>query len=428
MKFTKTLAAAAGVGLVAAGLLSAAPASADPSGTPAGGDRALVGVGSDTTQNVMNDLADVVTIGGVKQIASWDAIGSGSFTTRTTLPANALNCSYTRSEANGSSAGRSRLLDSLTTGNARTGCLDFARSSSARAGLNTLPSMTWIPFAKDTSTYVTRADGNVSRVGLTLTDVQNVFKCLSTGDGTWPVLPQTGSGSRAFWLSQMGPITEAQIDNGTYSCLVPVGTVAGQKGVTAISRASNVVTATVSSAVTGLAVGNNVVVTNVSGFSGTFSVSAILTSPARIQWTQNVADATGVVGATSFAYKSGSIAGIGRAYQQENDGRSLKVDEMMPFSVGLFNTQAAGANADVRGNLNVLSQIGDNLPVQGNASFPVARDLYNIIPTAKVIDGVTDAFDTVFIGSNSLICQNTSTIAKNGFAPSPSCGNASDQS
>lgn len=342
MKFTKTLAAAAGVGLVAAGLLSAAPASADPSGSPAGGDRALAGVGSDTTQNVLNDLAENVTIGGVKQIASWDAIGSpATFQTRT---ANAA-CTYTRTEANGSGNGRSRLLESLTAGNARTGCLDFARSSSARGTFTSTPSMTWIPFAKDASTYVVRADGGVPRSGLALTDVQNVFKCLATPD-IWPVLPQTGSGSRAFWLGQMG-ITEAQIAAGTYPCLVPVGT-------------------------------------TVSG-----------------------------------------VAGTGRPYQQENDGRALKIDEMMPFSIGLFNVQAAGNNTDVRGNLNVLAQVGGTLPVETIPTFPVSRDLFNIVPTAKLGTAPTS---TVFVGAGSLVCAQANVIRNNGFSTNPSCGDTSSQS
>ena len=342
MKISKTLAAVAGVGLVAAGLLSASPASADPNGTPAGGSRALAGVGSDTTQNVMNDLADAVQIGGVKQIASWDAIGSpATFQTRT---ANAA-CTYTRTEANGSGAGRSRLLESLQAADPRSGCLDFSRSSSAKGTFTSTPSLTFIPFAKDSSTYITRGDGNVARVGLGLTDVQNVYKCLFTPD-IWPVLPQTGSGSRAFWLGQMN-ITEAQISAGTYPCLVPVGT-------------------------------------TVNGVPGT-----------------------------------------GRPYVQENDGRSLKTDEIMPFSIGLYNVQAAGNNTDVRGALNVLGQIGGTLPVNGNASFPVSRDLFNIIPSSKI--GVAP-WSTVFVGGSSLVCQQTSVITANGFGINPSCGDTSSQS
>jgi ABC-type phosphate transport system substrate-binding protein len=348
VKFTKTLAAAAGVGLVAAGLLSASPASADPSGTPAGGDRALAGVGSDTTQNVMNDLAEVITITGVKQIASWDAIGSpATFTTRTTLPVGATNCTYTRTEANGSGNGRSRLLESLTTGNARTGCLDFARSSSGRGTFTSTPSMTWIPFAKDASTFIVRADGGVPR-NILQADLINVFKCANTPD-IWPVLPQTNSGSRAYWVTTVLGITEAQISTpGSFPCLVPVGT---------------------------------------PGFTA--------------------AQATG------------------RPYVQENNGIALKTDEIMPFSIGLFNVQAAGTNTDTRGPKNTMGQISSSLPVGANAAtFPLTRSLYNIIPTDKV---AVAPWSTVFVGSSSLVCTSTSTILANGFTPltaasSPVCG------
>ena len=344
MKFTKTLAAAAGVGLVAAGLLSASPASADPSGAPAGGDRALAGVGSDTTQNVMTDLANVVLIGGVKQIASWDAIGSpATFQTRTAIAA----CTYTRTEANGSTNGRSRLLESLSTGNARSGCLDWARSSSSRGTFTSTPSMTWVPFAKDASTYVIRADGGVPR-SLTLPEVQGVFKCQNTPD-IFPVLPQTGSGSRAFWIGQMA-ITEAEISTpGTYPCLVPVGT---------------------------------------PGFTA--------------------AQATG------------------RPYTQENNGVTLKTDEMTSFSIGLFNVQATGDNPDVRGARNILGKIGGVLPNNANSAAPVSRNLFNIIPTANL---GTAPWSTVFVGPTSLVCANPATISANGFAPlATGCGDTSSQS
>lgn len=52
IRLTATAVAAA---VVAGGLALASPASADP--TPAGTFRTLVGVGSDTTQDVLNALA-----------------------------------------------------------------------------------------------------------------------------------------------------------------------------------------------------------------------------------------------------------------------------------------------------------------------------------------------------------------------------------
>ena len=79
MKFTinKPIAAvvACGLAMISLGAV-AGTASADPVGTPT--QRALAGVGSDTTYNVLNGLSEVVTIGGVKQLASYDPIPSSS--------------------------------------------------------------------------------------------------------------------------------------------------------------------------------------------------------------------------------------------------------------------------------------------------------------------------------------------------------------
>jgi hypothetical protein len=272
-----------------------------------------------------------------RAISSWDATGTGSFQTRA-----AVACTYTRAEANGSGAGRSRLLESLTAGNARSGCLDFSRSSSGKGTLVTTPSLTWIPFANDDATYVARSDGGVPRA-LALADIISAYKCTLQPDIN-PVLPQTGSGSRSFWLGVVG-ITEAQITAGTYPCLTGAGTTAS------------------------------------------------------------------------------------RAYLQENDARQLKTDEIMPFSVGLYNTQVSGVNADNRGNA-VLGQIDSVLPTGLATAFPVRRSLYNVIPTAKL---ATAPWSTVFVGSGSLVCNQAATVTLNGFAPlsatsTPVCGDSSSQS
>ncbi len=342
MKLSKTLAGVAGLGVLAAGLISAAPASADP----APGNYSLIGVGSDTTQNVMNDLATAINTATPGTLASWDAIGSP---TSINVKPSQAGCTYTRSaageaaEANGSSAGRSRLVEALNPADPRFNCINYARSSSGRSSGFT--QLTWVEFAQDAMTYVTRSDGDVSRVGFTLAQVQDVYKCLNPD--IKPILPQVGSGSRAFWLTTMG-ITEAQINAGQFNCLVPGATFTG-------------------------------------------------------------------VGYTM----------VGRPNVQENVGTALKTDEMMPFSIGLYNVQAAGNNSDLRGPLNVLAQIGSGsaaLPVVGNGTFPVSRKLYNIIPTTQVSNA---PWSTVFVGSTSSICSNSATILNNGFNTIASCGTPS---
>lgn len=200
------IAAAAGAGVLSLALATLPLAQADPIGEPQ--YRELAGMGSDTTQTLMNALADIVTINGTKVIGSYDATGSATVATKATAACAAVP------RANGSSAGRDALLKSLQ---ANDGCLQFARSSSSRGTFTSTPSMTWIPFATDALTFAVRDDGDVPRE-LTKAQIVAIFKC--EVPEIQPALVQTGSGTRSSWLSYVG-ITEAQIAAGTYKCLVP---------------------------------------------------------------------------------------------------------------------------------------------------------------------------------------------------------------
>ncbi len=119
---------AGGVGAASLVLAATLPtAQADPVGPPT--YRALAGMGSDTTMDLMNALSEVVTVDGVKVIASYNAIPDGPPVT-TKDPATDPQCvDYPR--ANGSSGGRDALQRSLQAGD---NCLQFARSSSGRGG------------------------------------------------------------------------------------------------------------------------------------------------------------------------------------------------------------------------------------------------------------------------------------------------------
>jgi len=200
------IAAAAGAGVLSLALATLPLAQADPIGPPQ--YRELAGMGSDTTQTLMNALAEIVTVNGTKVIGSYDAIGSTTVATKSTAACAAVP------RANGSSAGRDALLKSLQ---ANDGCLQFARSSSSRGTWTSTPSMTWIPFATDALTFAVRGDGDVPRE-LTKNQIIAIFKC--EVPSIQPALVQTGSGTRSSWLSYVG-ITEAQIAAGTYKCLVP---------------------------------------------------------------------------------------------------------------------------------------------------------------------------------------------------------------
>lgn len=191
-------------------------AQADPIGAPT--YRELAGVGSDTTQDVDNALAQAITIGGVKPLGSYDATGSANITTKdpATLPA----CTIPRPF--GSGAGKTALINSKNANaGAGDGCLQFSRSSSAPSGSNGL---TYIPFAVDSISYGVTNTSDISR-NLSKSDLQQYYQCnpafvgASAPYDVTPMLPQAGSGTRIYWVAQMG-ITEAQIAGGTLGCLI----------------------------------------------------------------------------------------------------------------------------------------------------------------------------------------------------------------
>ena len=205
------VAATTAVAMPALLLSTTGPASADPSGAPT--YRPLVGVGSDTTEEVVNGLSNVVVDGsGNKVIASYNATG-GAFVTKD--PATKPGCDYAAYSgsngagirANGSGAGRSRLLEALDPANPRFGCLDFARSSSLTLTATT-PQLTYVPFGVDALTYAVRGDSAINRK-LSQATLKLIYQCDPTTTANFlPLLPQSGSGTRSSWLSYLG-LTEA---------------------------------------------------------------------------------------------------------------------------------------------------------------------------------------------------------------------------
>jgi len=195
-------------------------ASADPN--PAG-FKALNGVGSDTIQDVMNGLSTVIP-----SIGSYDA--QGTATIQTTAGGNAFK------RPDGSGQGQQALsAASDTTGGHLwngvniVGQVDFARSSSGPDSSITGTDLTFIPFAKDAVTFAVNSASDFPRdipVGSASQDsavpkpftLRNIYRCAVTtyndgnGDAVTitPLLPQSGSGTRKFFLSTIG-LSEAQV-------------------------------------------------------------------------------------------------------------------------------------------------------------------------------------------------------------------------
>jgi len=195
-----------------------APAYADPS---VGTFPALVGVGSDTTQDLVGGLGTVIPA-----IGSYDATPVPS-----TIVTRSGGVSYVRPKNSG--AGVAALSASINasgtqlfpdgTGVSITGQVDFARSSGG-ANSTTYPGseLTFIPFALDAVTYAVPAASDFPRdvpLGVTADadsayTLRNIYrgKITSYEDAggnaitITPLLPASGSGTRSFWLSKLGLI------------------------------------------------------------------------------------------------------------------------------------------------------------------------------------------------------------------------------
>jgi ABC-type phosphate transport system substrate-binding protein len=167
-------------------------ASADPGFVPAAND--IVGVGSDTTQYVLNDLAKAYNSHSPqRKLASFDATGSASIRIRPTV---------TIARPDGSGAGIKAL-------SARTD-VDFARSS--RAKKSTDPTnLAFLRYAKDQVRWM--GNNRITRPRtLSKAQLNGIYNCRIRN---WrqlggpnltivPLVPQAGSGTRSFWADQVG--------------------------------------------------------------------------------------------------------------------------------------------------------------------------------------------------------------------------------
>ncbi|GAA3883588.1 substrate-binding domain-containing protein [Saccharothrix violaceirubra] len=183
-------------------------AQADPGAgvTPATTD--LVGVGSDTTQGLLNTLGNLYntkTPAPANKVYSWDATGSATITPKSGAP--------TITRPNGSGAGVAALIADGTTHN-----LDFARSSSGPKTDGSQANYAFIEFARDTVTYAT---ATTSSVPTTLTTLA-LNKLYGSAAGSVDCnrnayLPQAGSGTRSFFLASIGLTTPGTCAKDTFA-------------------------------------------------------------------------------------------------------------------------------------------------------------------------------------------------------------------
>ncbi len=353
MKLQKTLGGAVAVaGLLAFSLASSGTAQAD---TNVGNTTTLVATGSDTTQDVMEGLSNVIKDGsGNPLISNYKSTPIGrTIGTRT----GNTNCSFTVPKNSGegtnalSAAMRAATFagspavvgGAVVTSPNMTNCVNVARSSSGNnpstsPGIGTI---TYIPLATDSLTYATQAASGIPHT-LNKADLVAIYTA-NTGSCIFePLIPAPGSGTRSFWATFLG-------------------------------------------------------LTDTVGAGG---------------WGTCVKD---TINATQI---------------QEHDGRALtNGNQLVPISVAQFIAQTSGTISDLRGNasLGSIDFVSANSGIQAAVSPIVlqgtygtaTRTVYNAVPTAALATAPTS---TVFVGSTSLVCTNSNTIAQYGFAPIATCG------
>ena len=203
----------------------------------------IVGVGSNTTQYVLDQLAaNYDKTSATRKLYSWDAtnpttgaIGDNIVTKKgcTAIP-----------RPDGSSAGITAL--DANTADGSNFCIDYARSSRARTATDpgyTAGGIAFTTLATDAITYATRASGTNAPASLTLLQLKNIYLCKTTNwdkvggsAGTIDAfIPQSGSGTRNTFLLALGggitPITPGACVSDLPTQADPGGTLEENEGI-----------------------------------------------------------------------------------------------------------------------------------------------------------------------------------------------------
>ncbi|MGN6161793.1 MAG: hypothetical protein ACTHOG_08840 [Marmoricola sp.] len=387
------------------------------------GPNTLVGVGSDTTQDLVYGLSqDLGTISdGTLNLASWTATGTTPLTYRSGgAPAT---------HPNGSGAGFKAIEESiglLPAGNDSVGIgdVDFARA----AGFQGTPVaagggvLTEIPFALDNLTFAVPSGSPFlktnSNAGLKLSDFVNIYTGADTyvdtangellssstpnvsGDPTQPIqafLPKPGSGVRQTFLKQLNAINSA----------VPYGADKGDSAFTAAYPGTPV-----SPYVGALTPGSTPVQQN--------DASVLEAAPAGVAAIVPFSAAKFITYHNGLtADPSGKVAGT--------DYTVVPFDSAVPIGGGDNSPKGAVLPYVDNSGTYVPNSAYKTYGSEGSATLSLGA--FNIIPTAAVTNPNGNVkyralYDT-FVGSASKFCLDTATIKAYGFLTDSNCGNTS---
>lgn len=369
----RVIAAACGLG-VAISLVGVSVANADPNPLP-GNERPLQGVGSDTTEEIMNGMSEVIVdANNNKLISSWNAKGSAGFQTRATgcnyIGNNGESAYVEGRRANGSGSGQQALRDAFTTGKTTFGCLDFSRSSSAPSASNLgTVQVKAVAMATDSLTFaISRA--TVLPRQLTKQNLIDAYHCNFGGftSGAWKALiPQAGSGTRSSWLGKVG-LTEADLTNpASLPCVTDQADLGTRGGPNPLQE------------------------------HDLRSLNSTSIAPVSVaQW----------------------VSMMGGGVDTDLRGASM-----------LGTIKATGTAPEVSYPISLNTSYGN---LVGTADdFAATRTVFNVVPTSTLTGGsaANPTAISVFEDTNSdpaintsLLCQRADIIQKYGFAPIATCG------
>lgn len=385
------------------------------------GPNTLVGVGSDTTQDLVYGIGqDLGTVAdGTINLASWTATG--------TTPLTYRSGGSPTTHPNGSGAGFKALEESIGliplsgTDGVGIGDVDFSRSAgfqgtavSGGAGV-----VTEIPFALDSISFAVPAGSPFLKTnggaGLTLANFVNIYTSVDTyidtangdllssstpnvvGDPTEPIqgfLPKAGSGVRQTFLKQLNAINSA----------VPYG---ADKGDSAFTTAYP------------------------TPASSPF-IGALTPSSAPVQ--QN--DATVLAAAPSdvaaiVPFSAAKFIGYHNGVIADPSGKTAGTDYVaVPFDsavpVSASNSAPYGAVYPYLNNAGTYAPNPAYKSYGAEGTAKLSLEAFNIIPTVAVTNPNANVkyralYDT-FVGSASKFCLDSATIRAYGFLTDGNCG------
>jgi ABC-type phosphate transport system substrate-binding protein len=163
----------------------------------------FVGTGSDTSQYVINTAAKayVPPAGSTQRLASFNACKPGTESAPVCNDQIQIRPTLSITRPNGSSAGVNALYANAT--------LNYARSSRQSAVGPAEDDLFFIPALTDGLSYITAKNAGAGIRSLDAIQLAAIYRCTDTR-GYQPKLPQTGSGTRSFFLGQIG-VTDSQI-------------------------------------------------------------------------------------------------------------------------------------------------------------------------------------------------------------------------